>query len=152
MMYSRSEGFPNGIFYPCALWARGLARWKNCRRVVGGVISKNWKIENPGNTGKPIMLIQFWTWKSRCTLGVWTYTGVFWVSELILCCVWTYTLLCLNLYSECLNLYRCTLGVWTYTLLCLNLYFVVSAFPTDADDGDGGDVPTTLPSGQTPSP
>ena len=27
----RSEGFPNGIFHPCALWDGGLARWKNCR-------------------------------------------------------------------------------------------------------------------------
>ena len=37
----RSEGFPNGIFHPCALWDGGLARWKNCRRtVVVGVIWK----------------------------------------------------------------------------------------------------------------
>ena len=27
----------NGIFDPCTPWARGLARWKNCRRVVVGV-------------------------------------------------------------------------------------------------------------------
>ena len=24
--HERSEGFANGIFHPCALWARGLAR------------------------------------------------------------------------------------------------------------------------------
>ena len=38
----RSEGFPNGIFHPCTLWARALARWKNCRRdVVVGVSCQN---------------------------------------------------------------------------------------------------------------
>ena len=37
----RSEGFPNGIFDPCALWARGLARWKNWRAAAAvGVIWK----------------------------------------------------------------------------------------------------------------
>ena len=30
----RSEGFLNGIFDPCTLWARGLDRWKNRRRAV----------------------------------------------------------------------------------------------------------------------
>ena len=30
----RSEGFPNGIFHPCALWARGLARWESSGRVA----------------------------------------------------------------------------------------------------------------------
>ena len=41
---SRSEGFPNGIFSPCTLWARALARWKNCRRVVGAVVGVIWKM------------------------------------------------------------------------------------------------------------
>ena len=37
---NRSEGFPNGIFHPCALWDGGVARWESCRRVaaVAGVI------------------------------------------------------------------------------------------------------------------
>ena len=126
-------------------------------------IQSFWFSFDPGNTGKPVMLIQFWSWKYwktihsnnlgtwnrftlgvwTYTLGVWTYTRVFWVSELILCCVWTYTLLCLNLYFVVSELILCC--VWTYTLLCLNLYFVVSVseFPDDGDDGDG--VPTTLP-------
>ena len=30
----RSQAFRNGIFHPCALWARGLARSKNCRRIA----------------------------------------------------------------------------------------------------------------------
>ena len=34
----RSEGFPNGIFHPCALWDGGLARWKNCRRAAAAVV------------------------------------------------------------------------------------------------------------------
>ena len=38
----RSEGFPNGIFHPCALWARGLARQKNCRRVVAAAVGVSW--------------------------------------------------------------------------------------------------------------
>ena len=25
---------PHGIFHPCTLWARGLARCKNCRRIA----------------------------------------------------------------------------------------------------------------------
>ena len=37
---NRSEGFPNGIFHPCALWARALARWDSCRRAAVGVIWK----------------------------------------------------------------------------------------------------------------
>ena len=40
----RSEGFPNGIFHPCTLWARALARWKNCRRVVVAVVGVIWKM------------------------------------------------------------------------------------------------------------
>jgi hypothetical protein len=47
----RSEGFPNGIFHPCTLWARGLARWKNCRRVAA-VVGVIWKFRSkfrPGN-------------------------------------------------------------------------------------------------------
>ena len=44
---SRSEGFPNGIFHPCALWDRALARWESCRRaavVVVAVVSVIWKM------------------------------------------------------------------------------------------------------------
>ena len=43
----RNEGFPNGIFGPCALWAGGLAGLESCRRVVVvvGVTWKFWKIE-----------------------------------------------------------------------------------------------------------
>ena len=41
----RSEGFPNGIFHPCPLWARAVARWKNCRRVVVvAVVGVIWKM------------------------------------------------------------------------------------------------------------
>ena len=43
----RSEGFPNGIFHPCTLWARALARWKNCRRAVAvavAVVGVIWKM------------------------------------------------------------------------------------------------------------
>ena len=36
---NRSEGFPNRIFDPCTLWARGLARWKNCRRAVAVAVA-----------------------------------------------------------------------------------------------------------------
>ena len=41
----RSEGFPNGIFHPCALWARGLARWESCRHgvVVAAAVGVTWK-------------------------------------------------------------------------------------------------------------
>ena len=39
-LFCRSEGFPNGIFDPCALWDGGLARWKNWRAVVGVI----WKM------------------------------------------------------------------------------------------------------------
>ena len=42
-------------------------------------IQSCWFSFDPGNTGNPSSLIT-------------------WVSELILCCVWTYTLLCLTLY------------------------------------------------------
>ena len=31
---NQNEGFPNGIFHPCALWARALARWDGCRHTV----------------------------------------------------------------------------------------------------------------------
>ena len=41
----RSEGFPNGIFHPCPLWARALPRWTNCRRVVAAaVVGVIWKM------------------------------------------------------------------------------------------------------------
>merc|ERR1712078_708468 len=40
----RSEGFPNGIFHPCPLWAKALARWKNCRRVVVVAVGVIWKM------------------------------------------------------------------------------------------------------------
>ena len=64
------------------------------------------------------MLIQFWSWKYWKTiqsnnLGTWNRF------TLGVC-------QCLNLYFGCLNLYPCISGVWTYTLLCMNLYFVVS--------------------------
>ena len=35
----RSKGFPNGIFGPCALWARGLASWEICRCAVAVVVA-----------------------------------------------------------------------------------------------------------------
>ena len=38
LLVHRSEGFPNGIFYPCALWARALARWDSCRHVAAVVV------------------------------------------------------------------------------------------------------------------
>ena len=38
----RSEGFPNGIFHPCPLWARALARWKNCRRAAAAAVGVSW--------------------------------------------------------------------------------------------------------------
>ena len=46
-----SEGFPNGISHPCALWDGVLARWESCRRVVGavGVIWKFRSTCRPGN-------------------------------------------------------------------------------------------------------
>ena len=31
-MHHRSEGFPNGIFHPCAIWARGLQKLSARRR------------------------------------------------------------------------------------------------------------------------
>ena len=42
---NRSEGFPNGIFHPCALWARGLARWESCRHAVAvaAAVGVSWK-------------------------------------------------------------------------------------------------------------
>ena len=50
IIYYRSEGFPNGIFHPCALWDRALARWESCRHVVGvGVIRKFRSTFRPGN-------------------------------------------------------------------------------------------------------
>ena len=47
----RSEGFPIGIFHPCALWARAPARWESCRcaAVVVGVIWKFRSTFRPGN-------------------------------------------------------------------------------------------------------
>ena len=33
----RSEAFPDRIFYPCVLWARGLARLKHCRWAAAAV-------------------------------------------------------------------------------------------------------------------
>ena len=46
----RSEGFPNGIFHPCALWARGLARWESCRRVAAVVVvGVTWKSPGKGH-------------------------------------------------------------------------------------------------------
>ena len=42
--FSRSEGFPNGIFHPCALWARALARWENCRRAVAVAVGVIWEM------------------------------------------------------------------------------------------------------------
>ena len=48
----RSEGFPNGIFHPCALLARALARWDSCRRVVVVAVGIIWKFRStfrPGN-------------------------------------------------------------------------------------------------------
>ena len=47
MLLHRSEGFPNGIFHPCALWARAPARWESCRRavvVVVVVVGVIWKM------------------------------------------------------------------------------------------------------------
>ena len=41
---NRSEGFPNGIFHPCALWARAPARWESCRRAVVVVVGVIWKM------------------------------------------------------------------------------------------------------------
>ena len=42
---SRSEGFPNGIFDPCALWVRGLAIWNSCRRAaVVAAVGVIWKM------------------------------------------------------------------------------------------------------------
>ena len=41
----RSKGFPNGIFHPCAIWDRGLARWERSRRAA--VVGVTWK--SPGN-------------------------------------------------------------------------------------------------------
>ena len=43
-----SEGFPNGIFHSCALWARGLARWESCRRVVVAAVV-GVTLKSPGN-------------------------------------------------------------------------------------------------------
>ena len=71
---SRSEGFPNGIFHPCTLWARGLARWKNCRRaaVVVGVIWKTAKNTEAHTFPKwtcpkiPEMLVFFFWNNSPC--------------------------------------------------------------------------------------
>ena len=40
----RSEGFPNGIFHPCALWDGGLARWKNWHAVVVVAVGVIWKM------------------------------------------------------------------------------------------------------------
>ena len=43
------ERFPIGRFDPCALWSRGLASCKNCRRVEIGVTWKFRLIFLPGN-------------------------------------------------------------------------------------------------------
>ena len=67
----RSEGFPNGIFHPCPLWARALARWKNCRRVVVavGVIWKFRSTFRPGNYiwsfsyGFRVVVRDNWEWR-----------------------------------------------------------------------------------------
>ena len=65
----RSEGFPNGIFHPCVLWARGLTRWENCRRAVVGVIWKFRLTFRPGNYiwsfsfGFGAMVRDIWEWR-----------------------------------------------------------------------------------------
>ena len=69
--YCRSEGFPNGIFHPCALWARALARWENCRRaaVAVGVIWKFRSTFRPGNYiwsfsyGFGVVVRDIWEWR-----------------------------------------------------------------------------------------
>ena len=51
----RSEGFPNGIFHPCALWARGLARWESCRHaVVAAAVGVTWK--SPRNSTLTVLV------------------------------------------------------------------------------------------------
>ena len=48
----RCEGLPNEIFHPCALWAGGRARWKNCRHVAVVVVGVIWNFRStfrPGN-------------------------------------------------------------------------------------------------------
>ena len=37
------EGFPNGIFHSCALWARALARWESCWRAVAVAVGVSWQ-------------------------------------------------------------------------------------------------------------
>ena len=56
-----SEGFPNGIFHPCALWARGVARLNDCRHVVAavGVI---WRFRSTFWPGNYIWSLPLWNW------------------------------------------------------------------------------------------
>ena len=55
--HCRSEGFPNGIL----VWARGLARWKNCRRVViFSVVGVIWKFMSTFRPWNYIWRLWFW--------------------------------------------------------------------------------------------
>ena len=70
----RSEGFPNGIFCPCALWARGLARLKNCRRVAAAadaaaVVGVTWKFRLTFWLGNYIWSLSLWSWTQMGHLG-----------------------------------------------------------------------------------
>ena len=66
----RSEGSPNGIFCPCALWARGLARLKNCRRVAAAaIVGVTWKFRSTFWLGNYIWSLSLWNWTQMGHLG-----------------------------------------------------------------------------------
>ena len=51
-----SEGFPNGIVHPCALWARGLARWESCRHAVVAPATVGVTLKSPRNATLTVLV------------------------------------------------------------------------------------------------